>query len=59
MTYVSHMIIIIIIMLRVNTQESADDAVWQPVSPFASLHFSYAAAASPYETVSMFRGETL
>lgn len=49
----------IIIMLRVNTPESSDDAVWQPVSPFASLHFSYAAAASPYETVSMFRGETL
>ena len=48
-----------IIMFRVNTLESSDDAVWQPVSPFATLHFSYAAAASPYETVSMFRGETL
>ena len=45
-------------MLRVNTLELAGYAVWQPVSPFATLHFSYAAAASPYETVSMFRGET-
>ena len=45
-------------MLRVNTQESADYAVWQPVSPFATSRFSYAAAASPCENASMFRGET-
>ena len=54
MTYVSHMII----MLGVNTQESADYAVWQPVSPIAPSRFSYAAAASPCETASMFHGES-